>query len=392
MLHGTPAVVALMAATAGYEAVLEVGVEAIRRHSVHLTERLRQDMLGRGFRVPSPGDPARRGGTLTIGLDEGEDGPAFVAALASEGILVDHRPEAGIRVSPHFYTRADELAVFAETLSRLRATRSWRDFVTQRRVLLSPVPGTERIELEGHGGDPIVAAVVRPDGEGPLPGLLVVHEVFGLDGHVEDVARRFAAEGYLAIAPDLWSREGLPGPAPSAEDPAPAWSREQIRAAAASMPDRRALGDLERCLEWLEREPRVDAERLAVVGFCMGGNYAFQLGCTSRRLAAVVDFYGRLVYGELSQLHPIQPLELSLNLSCPLLGLFGGRDESIPPEQVERLESTLTQFAKRCEIEVYPDAGHGFFNPTRSGYHEGSARDAWARVLEFLTEELDPDA
>ena len=129
LLHGSPAVPALLAATAGYEVVLEVGVEAIRAYSIELTEGLRSRMLDRGFRVPSPVDPARRGGTLTIGLEEDEHGPAFVKALSERGILVDHRPDAGIRVSPHFYTRASELEEFAEVMSDLRESRSWTGHV-----------------------------------------------------------------------------------------------------------------------------------------------------------------------------------------------------------------------------------------------------------------------
>jgi len=128
-LNGSPAVPSLLAATAGYEMVLEAGVADIRAHSTKLTEKLREDMLGRGFQVNSPVDPARRGGTLTIGLAEDEQGPAWVKALEAQGILVDHRPNAGIRVSPHFYTLADELEEFAEVMSELRAKRKWRDYV-----------------------------------------------------------------------------------------------------------------------------------------------------------------------------------------------------------------------------------------------------------------------
>ena len=109
--------------------VCEVGVEAIRRHSVRLTEGLRADLLERGFELPGPADPERRGGSLTVRLREDEHGPAFVAALERRGILVDHRPDAGLRVSPHFYTRADELREFAEVLGELRETGSWKDHV-----------------------------------------------------------------------------------------------------------------------------------------------------------------------------------------------------------------------------------------------------------------------
>ena len=126
-LHGSPAVACLFQARAGYDLVHEVGVEPIRAHSIALTEALRADLTERGFVVNSPQDPNRRGGTLTVGLNDDENGPAFVKALEARGVLVDHRPDAGLRVSPHFYTRKDELDAFAATLSELRETRVWRE-------------------------------------------------------------------------------------------------------------------------------------------------------------------------------------------------------------------------------------------------------------------------
>jgi kynureninase len=129
MLHGTPSVAAFLAATAGYEIVLEAGVEAIRAHSIRLTEKLRQDLLAAGFPIHSPVDPARRGSTLTVGLRPDENGPAFVKALEERGILVDHRPGAGIRASPHFYTLEEELEEFVETLVELREKRRWQSHV-----------------------------------------------------------------------------------------------------------------------------------------------------------------------------------------------------------------------------------------------------------------------
>jgi kynureninase len=129
LLHGTPAVATLLAATAGYEVVAEVGVEAIRAWSVHLNERLRADLAERGFEIFGPSSHAQRGGTLTVELEPEEDGAAFVRALADRKILVDHRPDAGLRVSPHFYTREDELAEFAAALSELRAQKSWTRYV-----------------------------------------------------------------------------------------------------------------------------------------------------------------------------------------------------------------------------------------------------------------------
>ncbi len=133
MLNGSPAVPALLAATAGYETILEVGVERIHQHSVLLTEWLRQELLSRGFDVTSPPDPQRRGGSLTVKLASDEHGPAFVAALEQRGVLVDHRPDAGLRVSPHFYTKLDELKRFSELLVELRSSGAWRAHVDSKK-------------------------------------------------------------------------------------------------------------------------------------------------------------------------------------------------------------------------------------------------------------------
>jgi kynureninase len=132
MLHGSPAVSSFVAATAGYELAIECGPENIRAWSTHLTERLRHQLTDAGFQVNSPERVEQRGGTLTVGLAADENGPAFVKALETSGILVDHRPGAGIRVSPHYYTLEDELDEFVEALSDLRERRHWREFVASK--------------------------------------------------------------------------------------------------------------------------------------------------------------------------------------------------------------------------------------------------------------------
>jgi carboxymethylenebutenolidase len=221
--------------------------------------------------------------------------------------------------------------------------------------------------------------------------LLLVHEVFGLDAFMRSIAQRFVAQGFVVLLPDLYSREGLPGPASTEEDPAPEWPREIIRSAVASFPDRRVLADLEGGLAFLDVRTDVDSQHLAVLGFCMGGNYARMLGCHSRRLAAVVEFYGRLRYAELSSHKPMQPLEMLINLDVPYLGLFGGRDASIPEGEVRELESALDRFAKVHELRLFPEAGHGFANHLRGGHDREAARAAWARVDAFLDERLELD-
>ncbi len=244
------------------------------------------------------------------------------------------------------------------------------------------------IRFRGHGGDEIQGCLARPSGDASVPGIVLVQEVFGLDPHIRAMAERFASEGFAVLAPDLYSREGVPGPKPTPEIPFPVWSMDEVRAAVASLPDRRVIGDLEGALERLESEPGVDRRRLGAAGFCMGGNYAFLLGCASRRVAAVVDFYGRFVYRELSAAKPVQPLELALNLSCPMLALFGEKDPSITPEDVERFRRVMDQFAREVTVVVFPGVGHGFMNDRRRSYDRDAAEKAWSLAVEFLRERL----
>jgi carboxymethylenebutenolidase len=251
--------------------------------------------------------------------------------------------------------------------------------------------GLELVRFAGHGGDLVEGVYAAPQGRAGerAPALVIAPEVFGIDPHMRDVTKRFAAEGFAALALDVWSRSGVPGPRASAAALAPKWTPEQVRAAVYALPDRRVLGDLEGALAWLAARGDVDAKRLAAVGFCMGGNHVYQLGCHSRRVAAVVDFYGRLVYAELNAAKPMQPIEYALNLSVPLLAFFGERDSTIPPEHVAAFRERLEQGCKNFEIVSYSEAGHGFFNDTRTAYRKVESEDAWRRTLEFLREQLE---
>lgn len=246
------------------------------------------------------------------------------------------------------------------------------------------------IRFPGHGGDEIGGILARPEGTSArAPGIVLVQEVFGLDPHIQSMTERLAAEGFVVLAPDLYSREGgAPGPRPTPEDPSPIWTMDEVRAAVASLPDRRVLGDLEGGLAHLASDPGVHARQLGAMGFCMGGNYAYMLGCTSRRTSAVIDFYGRFVYRELSPQKPIQPLELALNLSCPILAIFGEADPSIPAEDVERFRKTMDQFARDATIVTIPGVGHGFLNDRRKSYEREAAEKAWSLAVDFLREQL----
>jgi len=247
----------------------------------------------------------------------------------------------------------------------------------------------EEILFAGQGGDEIRGELFRPSGDRrDSPGVIVVHEVFGLDEFTRSVAERMARAGYVALAPDLYSRTGLPGPPGTAEDPAPRWDIETVRSAVASLPDRRSAADLEAAANWLAADRDVDGSSVAVLGFCAGGNQAFLMGCQSRRVAAVVMFYGRIVYADLSASKPVQPLEMALNLSVPLLAFFGEEDRSIPIADVDAMERTLAQFSKDAEVIRVPGVGHGFANPLRPGWDEVAAGAAWERTLAFLADSL----
>jgi len=214
-----------------------------------------------------------------------------------------------------------------------------------------------------------------PRGAHPRPGLVLVPDVRGLSEHYRDVARRFAAEGFFTLAVDLYSREG----APDLPDMAAVfrWMR--------ALPDRRVLADLAAAVECLAGRSEVRADAIGITGFCMGGQYALMAACTVERLVACVSWYGMLRYAETDDVKPASPLDLAPGLACPYLGLFGADDAIIPVADVEALRSALVREGKTFEFEVYPGAGHAFFNDTRpDAYRPETAADAWRRALGFL--------
>jgi carboxymethylenebutenolidase len=229
------------------------------------------------------------------------------------------------------------------------------------------------------GQDAIRGSVARPAGDGPFPALVLVPDVRGLSDHYRDVARRFAAGGFLTLAVDLYSREG----APDLPDMAAVfrWIRE--------LPDPRVLGDLGAAVDWLAAQRDVRPSAIGITGFCMGGQYALLAACTVSRLAACVAWYGMLRYAERDERKPASPLDLAPRLVCPYLGLFGAEDAIIPLADVEELRAILARERKIFETHVYPGAGHAFFNDTRpDAYRPEAAADAWGRATAFLRRHL----
>jgi carboxymethylenebutenolidase len=206
------------------------------------------------------------------------------------------------------------------------------------------------------------------------PILIVVAEIFGLNDHIRDVTRRFAAQGYLAIAPDFFFRVG---------DPSKETDIAAIRTIVMKVPDEEAMRDFDAALAFAASLGG-DATRAAITGFCWGGRMAWLYAAHNPKLRAAVPWYGRLD-GERTKNQPQWPIDVADSLAVPCLGLYGGADPSIPPPLVEAMRARLRAAPAQGDIVVYPNAPHAFFADYRESYREEAARDAFARMLAFLT-------
>lgn len=238
----------------------------------------------------------------------------------------------------------------------------------------------ETVTIGGHDGDRIEAYLARPLGPGPFGGVVVIHHMPGYDAATKEITRRFAAEGYAAICPNLYTREA-PGADP---DDAAAAAR-----AAGGVPDDRLVGDVAGAARTL-RELTSSNGKVATIGFCSGGRQSF-LSAVSMPLQAAVDCYGAFVTGTPPEGFPlaVRPIvDKTPDLSCPLLGLFGAEDQYPSPDQVAELESELKRLGKPYEFHSYEGAGHSFMSVDRPSYRPEAAVDAWGRILSFFGEHL----
>jgi carboxymethylenebutenolidase len=234
---------------------------------------------------------------------------------------------------------------------------------------------SETISITGHGGDRIEAYSARPLVPGPSGGVIVIHHLPGYDAATKEIVRRFAANGYAAICPNLHYREA-PGASP---DDASAAVR-----AAGGAPDDRVVGDLAGAAAYL-RGLTSSNGKVGVIGYCSGGRQAFLAAC-SMPLDAAVDCYGAFVIGtppEGSGLKMTPLVGLADQLSCPLLGLFGADDKHPSPEETAELAGQLTKLGKTIDFHTYEGAGHAFFSVDRPRYQPQAAVDGWQRIFDF---------
>lgn len=238
----------------------------------------------------------------------------------------------------------------------------------------------ETVRLRGAGGDEIEAYQAVPLDGGSRGGVVVIHHMPGYDEPTKEITRRFAASGYLAVCPNLYTRE-----APGAEpDDAAAVAR-----ANGGVPDERLLGDLAGAAEHLRGLPGSNG-LVGTIGYCSGGRQSFLAGL-SLDVAAVVDCYGAFVTGTVPEDFPLQvePLTDRIGeLRCPLLGLFGAEDTYPSPGHVAELEQALTAAGKTFELQTYENAGHSFFASDRPAYRPEAATDGWRRILDFYGRHL----
>jgi carboxymethylenebutenolidase len=238
----------------------------------------------------------------------------------------------------------------------------------------------ETISITGHGGDRIEAYLARPLGPGPYGGVVVIHHMPGYDEQTKEITRTFAAHGYHAICPNLYSREA---PRASPDDAAAA------ARARGGVPDERLVGDVGGAAAYLRGLPTSNG-KVGTIGYCSGGRQSFLAAC-SLPLDAAVDCYGAFVTGTPPEGYPLQvgPIaHLAPSLSCPLLGLFGEEDAHPSPDQVAELDKVLTEAGKTHEFHSYPGAGHAFFAVNRPAYRPEAAMDGWQKIWGFFGRHL----
>ncbi len=290
---------------------------------------------------------------------------------------------------------ADEANLAADLLSLFpKFTPSRREAVlttlaTGFALATQPVAAETAITTDTQGLDAGEVQVAAPDRAipayrakpaqgGPFPVVLVVQEIFGVHEYIRDVCRRLAHEGYLAIAPELFFRQGDPSTIESVG--------EILQGIVAKVPDAQVMADLDACAAWAAGKGG-DATRLGITGFCWGGRIALLYAAHNPALKAAVAWYGSLD-GAPSEHRPKHPIDVVDALHAPVLGLYGGQDQGISLDDVEMMREALEKAGQPSEIVVYPDAPHAFHADYRPSYRKEEAEDGWQRLTAWFADKL----
>jgi carboxymethylenebutenolidase len=212
------------------------------------------------------------------------------------------------------------------------------------------------------GDETVQGILYTPAGKGPFPGLIVIHEWWGLNDWVKEQASKLADQGYVALAVDLYRGKVATTP-------------DEAHQIMRGVPEDRAQRDLRAAFEFLASQPNVKKDRIGAIGWCMGGGYALDVALQEPTLAADVINYGHLATDP----------EALKKINAPILGLFGAQDKGITPEDVHKFGDTMDKLGKKIHVKIYDDAGHAFENPNnKDGYRAADAADAWHLTVEFL--------
>ena len=214
-----------------------------------------------------------------------------------------------------------------------------------------------------------------PDHGGPFPVILVVQEIFGVHEHIKDICRRLAKLGYLAVAPELYARQGDVSKIEN--------FREIFSKVVSKVPDKQVMSDLDAAVAWAKATGKANVTKLAITGYCWGGRVVWLYAAHNPNVKAGVAWYGRLV-GEADDLHPKHPIDVVAAINSPILGLYGEADQGIPVASVEKMRAAIKEAGKTAEIILYPDTPHAFFADYRPSYRKEQAEDGWKRMLEWF--------
>jgi carboxymethylenebutenolidase len=236
----------------------------------------------------------------------------------------------------------------------------------------------ENVTINGAKGTPITAYVAKPSGSSSNPGVVLIHHLPGWSEFYIETTRRFAHHGYLAICANLYEREG------GGSDGNPDDVAAKVRAEG-GIADSQMVGDTEGAVKWIRAQPSHNG-KVGLFGSCSGGRHAFIYACQRKDVDACAELWGgRVVMGkeELNPKTPAAPIDMTRDLCCPLLGLFGNEDRAPSPEQVNQHEAELKKHGKTYEFQRYDGAGHGFLYWHRPLYRPEQAMDGWSRVFAF---------
>ena len=259
------------------------------------------------------------------------------------------------------------------------------------------VPSTFEGFTHGDLQDDMMTYVSQPNVAGRQPAVIVIQEVFGINANIQAITDRLGAEGYFAVAPALFHREGTTeeirgtnpmysyaGVAGVPDDPPVQEARTR---AVGNWKDSEIILDISHTIDWLRTHPRVLGDKIGIVGFCAGGRITYLAAAACPGLSAAVDFYGGNKLVAWGGSGPT-PFDRTPNIQCPIMGNYGDQDQNPTADQVRQVEAELQKYNKAYDFKIYPGAGHGFMCDDRPSYHEASVKDAWTRTLGWFQKHL----